>query len=155
MDGSVFHAMELWPKCMISHFYGWVSFPCYGIETYMYDFMFLWMGQFSMLWNCDLNVWYHISMDGSVFHAMELWPTCMISCFYGWVSFPCYGIVTYMYDFMFLWMGQFSMLWNCDLNVWYHISMDGSVFHAMELWPTCMISCFYGWVSFPCYGIVT
>ena len=35
---------------MISHFYGWVSLPCYGIVIYMYDFMFLWMGQFAMLW---------------------------------------------------------------------------------------------------------
>ena len=56
----------------------------------MYDFMFL--------------------RDGSVFQAIELRPTCMISHFYGWVSLPCYGIVTYMYDFMFLWMGQFFML---------------------------------------------
>ena len=83
---------------MISRFYsGWVSFSCYGIVTYVYDFMFL--------------------RDGSVCHAMELRRTCMISHFYGWVSFSCHGIVTYMYDFMCLWMGQFAMLWNCDLHV--------------------------------------
>ena len=82
---------------MISCVYGWVSLPCYGIVTYMYDFMFL--------------------RDGSVFNAIELAITSMISCVYGWVSLPCYGIVTYMYDFMFLWMGQFAMLWNCDLHV--------------------------------------
>ena len=61
-------------------------------------------------------------------------PTCMISCLYsGWVSLPCYGIVTYMYDFMFL--------------------RDGSV--SNELGPTSMISCVYGWVSLPCYRIMT
>ena len=46
---------------MISHFYGWVSLPCYGIMTYMYDFMFL--------------------RDVSVFKAIELGITSMISRF--------------------------------------------------------------------------
>ena len=83
---------------MTSHFYGWVSLPCYRIMIYMYDFTFLFrMGQF--------------------FYAMELRRTCMISHFYGWVSFSCHGIVTYMYDFMCLGIGQFAMLWNCDLHV--------------------------------------
>ena len=46
---------------MISHFYGWVSLPCYGIVTYMYDVMFL--------------------RDVSVFNAIELGITSMISRF--------------------------------------------------------------------------
>ena len=46
---------------MISHFYGWVSLPCYGIVTYMYDFMFL--------------------RDVSVSNAIELGITSMMSRF--------------------------------------------------------------------------
>ena len=46
---------------MVSHFYGWVSLPCYGIMTYMYDFTFL--------------------RDGSVFNAIELGITSMMSRF--------------------------------------------------------------------------
>ena len=48
---------------MISHFYGWVSLPCYGIMTYMYDFTFLSL------------------RDGSVFNAIELGITSMMSSF--------------------------------------------------------------------------